>query len=502
MAEEIIVSLSPRETRVAVVEQGLLQEVFIERLNARGSVGNIYKGKVVRVLPGLQSAFVDIGEEKAAFIHITELVGSHETQAETKAETQAETQSTDFHYPPVAELIHEGQTLLVQVTKEPIGTKGARITANISLVSRYLVYRPGQSHIGISQRIDDETQRDRLLKLLQEESKPDEGFVVRTAAEWADTEELLKDIVLLRERWLSIQDDTAASGTPSLIFEDLPIHLKVMRDIINRDTQQIQVNNKAAFFMLESFLKDFVPDKLEYLNLVEDAGSIFDIYNLEDQIQTALERRVPLKSGSYLILDQTEAMTTIDVNTGGFVGRNDVEETVYRTNLEAASVIPRQLRLRGIGGIVIVDFIDMLNEEHKRQVLRVLEKGQQNDRAKWKIADFSEIGLVQMTRKRTKESLLKTVCEPCEVCNARGYIKSVESVCLDIFRDLQRKVIDYTNKNLLILASQTVIDRLLDEDASCINELGGKIGSNIRFQVEVSYSQEQYDVVLLEAAEN
>ncbi len=490
MAEEIIIGVSPHETRVAVVEKGLLQEIFVERFHTRGTVGNIYKGRVVRILPGMQSAFVAIGQEKAAFMHITDLFDSHESLSEDR------NGSRDF--PPITELLHEGQEVLVQVTKEPIGTKGARITTRISLASRYLVYLPETDRIGISQRIEDVQERERLSILLsdiQGESATD-GFIVRTASEGVSGDEIRKDARLLRARWEIIMEDAAASGVETLVYEDLPLPLRVMRDIINQNTVRILVDNKNTASVLKRFLRDFIPEKASCLELVSGGISLFDAHNLEDQIEAALDRKVPLKSGGYLIVDQTEAMTTVDVNTGAFVGRKDLEETIYRTNLEAAAAIPRQLRLRNIGGIVIIDFIDMIDEEHKRQVLRTLEKGQQADRVKWNITQISELGLVEMTRKRTHESLLKMLCEPCETCSGRGFIKSAESVCLEIFREIQRKSRDFRN-GCLILASQVVVDRLLDEDANCISQLANSLGAPVRFQVETSYNQEQFDVVLI-----
>ncbi len=486
MAEEIIINVSQHESRVAVVEQGLLQEIFIERFHTRGTVGNIYHGKIVRILPGMQSAFVAIGQEKAAFMHITDLIDSHKVQAREQGSNA---------YPPIQEVIHGGQELLVQVTKEPIGTKGARITRNISLASRYLVYMPDTNHVGISQRIEDEVERERLKGLL-EQIQGEGGFIVRTASEGVPEEEISKDASLLRTRWASIVEDGKTSKAGTMVYEDLPLPLRTMRDIINQNTQRILVDSADTYASLQCFLKDFIPDKEGCLELVANDVALFDDHNLEDQISLALDRNSPLKSGGYLVIEQTEAMSTIDVNTGAFVGRKDLEETIYRTNLEAAAAIPRQLRLRSIGGIVILDFIDMVNEEHKRQVLRTLEKGQQLDRVKWRITQISELGLVEMTRKRTHESLLKMMCEPCEVCSGRGFIKSAETVCLEIFREIQRNVVDFNGSGCLILASQSIVDRLLDEEAASVSELSSALEAQVRFQVETSYSQEQFDVIL------
>ena len=493
MAEEIIISVSDLETRVAVVEQGLLQEVFIERFHTRSTVGNIYKAKVARILPGMQSAFVDIGQSRTAFMHITDLVDSHELVMQDRGE--------EPEHPPITDIIHDGQEFLVQVTKEPISTKGARVSASISLASRFLVYMPETPHIGISQRIEDEHERNRLKALLEQipDSARGDGFIVRTASERADESEILQDAELLRARWETIKNESSTPA-PAVIYEDLPLHLRVMRDIINKDTAKILVDNEAIFELLAKFLNDFIPEKSDCLEQVTTSVPLFDAHNLEDQIEVALKQKVPLKSGGHLIIDQTEAMTTVDVNTGAYVGRRDLEETIYRTNLEAAAAIPRQLKLRNIGGIVIIDFIDMLDEEHKRQVLRTLEKGQQSDRVKWNITEISELGLVEMTRKRTSESLLKMMCEPCSACGGRGFVKTSESVCLEIYRELRRKAVHFKDREFLIMASQPVIDRLLDEDSATVAKLANRLGSKVRLQVESSYTQEQFDVVLTASA--
>lgn len=486
MSEEILISVSSNETRVGVVEKGMLQEVFIERSGTKSSVGNIYRGKVVRILPGMQSAFVDIGQERAAFMHVTDLIDGHELFD----------RDPDSEQPAITDLLHDGQELLVQVTKEPIGKKGARITSNLSMASRFLVCLPGSSHVGISQRIENEEERDRLSQLVAEVALQEEGYIVRTAAENASTEEIEKDASFLRARWRSIREEGQTTRSPSLVYEDLPLPLRVMRDIINKDTTSILVDDKATFDVMHRFLSDFIPEKLSCLGIADQGDVLFDHYQMDDQIEAALERNVPLKSGGYLMVDQTEAMATIDVNTGAFVGRKDLEETIYRTNLEAAAAIPRQLRLRNLGGIVIIDFIDMIDEEHKRQVLRMLEKGLATDRVKSNVTQISELGLVEMTRKRSHSSLLKTLCEPCSVCDGRGFIKSAESVCLEILRNIKRKARELTGKECLIMASQSVVDLLIDEQAENIKTLAEGLGVTLSCQVEPGYTQEQYDIVL------
>ena len=486
MSEEIFISVTSTETRVGVIEKGLLQEVFIERTGARGTVGNIYTGKVARVLPGMQSAFVDIGESRAAFMHVTDLIDGHELFD----------RGPDSEQPAITQLIHDGQELMVQVTKEPIAKKGARITSNLSMASRFLVYLPGSSHVGISQKIEGEAERERLRSVVTGISGTDEGFIVRTAAENASSEEIEKDAGYLRTRWQTVQQEGGRAKSATLVYEDLPLPLRVMRDIINRDTTDILVDDPATFEIMQRFLADFIPEKTSCLAMVGSEHVLFDQYQLEDQIEAALERSVPLKSGGYLIIDQTEAMTTIDVNTGAFVGRKDLEETIYRTNVEAAAAIPRQLRLRNLGGIVIIDFIDMVNEEHKRQVLRTLEKGLSADRVKSNVTQISELGLVEMTRKRTHGSLLKTICEPCSTCDGRGFIKSAESVCLEIFKHLQKQARDIAGKECLIMASQSVVDQLIDEQAENVRLLARGLEISVAYQVEPGYTQEQYDIVV------
>lgn len=486
MAEEIFINVSANETRVGVVEQGLLQEVFIERTETRSTVGNIYKGKVVRILPGMQSAFVDTGHEKAAFMHVTDLIDGHQVfDRDLRAEQ-----------PAITQLLHDGQELLVQVTKEPIGTKGARITSNLSMASRFLVYLPGSSHIGISQRIEAEPERERLKMILESLSDGEEGFIVRTAAENATREEIESDAGYLRAKWKAIKAEGACAASPAVVYEDLPLPLRVMRDIINSNTTAIHVDHAGTREVMSRFLGDYIPEKQDCLKAYDPAHVLFDMHQLDDQIEAALDRKVPLKSGGYLIIDQTEAMTTVDVNTGAFVGKKDLEDTIFRTNMESSAAIARQLRLRNIGGIVIIDFIDMVNEENKRQVLRILEKGLQTDRVKCNVTQISELGLVEMTRKRTHGSLLKTLCEPCKVCDGRGFIKSAESICLEIFKNLHRRSRDLAGKKCLIMASQSVVDRLIDEQAENVRELATLLDTTIAYQVEPGYTQEQYDIVI------
>ena len=492
MSEEILVNATPVETRVAVVESGALQEIYIERTRARGLVGNIYLGKVLRVLPGMQAAFVDIGSERASFLHMNDIVVLDENGFETREE---ETQD-------IRDLLSESQTIAVQVIKDPIGSKGARLTGHLSISSRYLVYMPRTRHIGISQRIEDEEERERLKKIVEAGSEqPAEGeiggFIVRTAAEGASEENILADLKFLLRLWAKTVEQLRASSAPSLIYEDLALAKRTLRDLVRPQLDKIRVDSNETLVRMSEFAESLVPEAAPVLELYSGKRPIFDLYNVEEEIQKALSRKVDLKSGGYLIIDQTEAMTTIDVNTGGFVGHRNLEETIFKTNLEAATTLARQLRIRNLGGIVIIDFIDMSEPEHRRQVLRTLEKALESDHVKTSISTVSELGLVQMTRKRTRESLEHTLCQTCPSCQGRGSLKSAETVCYEIFREIIREARSYENETFMVLGSQLVIDRLLDEESTNVADLEQFIGRPIRFQVEMMYTQEQYDVVLL-----
>ncbi len=486
MSEEILINITPAETRVALVENGVLQEVYIERTSRRGIVGNIYKGKVVRVLPGMQAAFVDVGLDRAAFIHVAEV-------AKPLADQTTE--------PMIASLLHEGQSLVVQVTKDPIGTKGARLTTHLSIPSRYLVYMPQTPHVGVSQRIEQEGERERLKALVNQglvEINAQElgGFILRTAAEGVGSEEILADIHFLHRVWQAVDRRIKREVGIYKIYEDLPLFMRSMRDFVRPELEKIRVDSRENFHKLQAFVEEFIPDLQNKLEYYPGERPIFDLYSVEDEIQKALGRKVQLKSGGYLVIDQTEAMNTIDVNTGGFVGHRNLEETIFKTNLEAAATIVRQLRLRNLGVIIIIDFIDMVDAEHQRQVLRLLERNLERDHAKTKLTGVTELGLVQMTRKRTRESLEQIICEPCHLCLGRGTLKTPESVCYEVLRDLLRMDRAYGGDAYLVMAGQVVVDRFLDEESAAVADLEKFIGKTVRFQVETLYSQEQFDIVL------
>ena len=480
---------STRETRVALVENGVLQEIFIERAGRRGIVGNVYKGRVCRVLPGMQAAFVDIGLERAAFLHASD-VGSRNLEGET---------NDNGGQGNIAELLHEGQELSVQVNKDPLGTKGARLTTQITIPSRYLVFIPEVPNVGISQKIESEAERVRLRDIIQlfMSEQSGGGFIARTAAEGASTDALRADMLFLQKLWQSIAEKERTAEAGTLVYGDLPLTIRVMRDMLDDNIERVRIDSRETHQRAITFCDQFMPDMQTQVEYYPGERPIFDIYGVEDEIQKALERKVQLKSGGYVILDQTEAMTTADVNTGGYVGHRNQEETIFKTNLEAAQSIARQLRLRNLGGIIIIDFIDMQVEEHKRQVLRALEKCLDKDHAKTHITEVSSLGLVEMTRKRTSESLEHVMCETCPTCGGRASLKTAETACYEIFREILRESRQFDTEQLLVLASQEVVDLLIDEESDSLAELEAFIGKPIKFQVETLYTQEQYDVVPL-----
>jgi ribonuclease G len=488
MSEEILINVTPRETRVALVENGVLQEIFIERARRRGLVGNIYKGTVCRVLPGMQAAFVDVGLERAAFLHASD-IGRRDDAAAADVGGSA---SRD-----IGGLLREGQEICVQVIKDPLGTKGARLTTQITIPSRYLVFIPNVDNVGISQRIESENERVRLRDVIQLFMSEQEGggYIARTAAEGASAEALRADMLFLRKLWRSISETLAISNAGALVYGDLPLTIRVMRDMLGDNIERVRIDSRESFQRAHEFCERFMPGMPTQLEYYPGERPIFDIYGIEDEIHKALDRKVQLKSGGYLIIDQTEAMTTADVNTGGYVGHRNLEETIFKTNLEAAQAIPRQLRLRNLGGIIIIDFIDMQDAEHKRQVLRMLEKCLEKDHARTHISEVSTLGLVEMTRKRTSESLEHVMCEVCPTCNGRASLKTAETTCYEIFREILRASRQFDVQQLLVLASQEVVDLLLDEESASLAELEVFIGKPIRFQVETLYTQEQYDVV-------
>ena len=484
MNEQILINVTPQETRVAVTEQGAVQELHIERDTSRGLVGNVYLGRVCRVLPGMQSAFVEIGLPRAAFLHVADIWSARNGGGVEK---------------PIERILSEGQTLLVQVVKDPIGSKGARLSTQVSIAGRLLVYLPQDPHIGISQRIEDEAEREHLREKVQSLIPPGEtgGFIVRTVAEQASDAELTADIEYLATFWKQIQQTAATAAPQALLYQDLSLAARVLRDLVTESTDRIIVDSRETFEKLRDFAGRYTPRALPILEHYSGERPLFDLFAVEEEIEKALARRVDLKSGGYVIIDQTEALTTIDVNTGGFVSGRSFDDTIFKTNLEASQAIARQLRLRNLGGIIIVDFIDMDSAEHRDAVLAEFRKALSRDRTRITVNGFSQLGLVEMTRKRTRESLAHVLCEPCPVCTGRGALKTPQTICYEILREVLRADRQFGAKEYRILASQKVIDLFLDEESGSLTQLGDFIGKPISMQVESAYMQEQYDVILV-----
>jgi ribonuclease G len=489
MNAELLLNVTPSETRVAMIEGGVLQEVHIEREAKRGIVGNIYKGKVSRVLPGMQAAFIDIGLDKAAFLHASDIV--------PHTECVAENEKKQFQVRDISELVRQGQDIVVQVVKDPLGTKGARLTTDITLPSRYLVFMPGASHVGVSQRIESEHERERLKRAVSQHCDAEGGFIIRTAAEGADEKELAQDAAFLKRLWSKVIERRAKYKTRSTLYGELGLSQRILRDFVGTQITKILIDSRLEYENIKEFTAEFVPELTDKLFLYEGDKPIFDMYDTENEIQRSLERKVELKSGGYLIIDQTEAMTTIDINTGAFVGRRNLEETIFNTNVEATQAIARQLRLRNLGGIIIIDFIDMMSEDHRKRVLLSLDSALSRDRVKTNINGFTQLGLVEMTRKRTRESIEHVLCSSCPACEGRGSVKTVETVCFEILREITRVNRAYDSDKFVVYASPAVADSLQGDESHALAELEVFIGKQVRIQAESLYVQEQFDVVMM-----
>jgi ribonuclease G len=492
MQQDILINWSPQETRVAVVEYGAVQELHVERTLERGLVGNVYLGKVVRVLPGMQSAFIDIGLERAAFLHVADLMSSiNSRHAETDGGSAAAAPQ------PIEKQLFEGQAMMVQVLKDPIGTKGARLTAQVSIAGRLLVFLPQDNHIGVSQKIP-LAQREELRRRLQAlTGDMGGGFILRTNGEDATDAELGEDIAYLRKTWARIKDAALRLPPASVLHQDLSLLQRVLRDMVLENTLSIRIDSREQFEQLRLFATEFMPATLQRLQLHSGERPIFDLFNIDEEIAKALGRRVDLKSGGYLIIDQTEALTTVDVNTGGYVGARNFDDTIFKTNLEASLAIARQLRLRNLGGIVIVDFIDMVQVNHRDAVLAEFQKQLARDRIKTHVNGFSALGLLEMTRKRTRESLAHQLCEPCSACMGKGVVKTARSIGYDILREILREARQFNPREFRVIASPRVIELFLDEESQHLAGLSDFIGKPISLQSEAAMAQEQYDIVLL-----
>jgi ribonuclease G len=485
MSAELLINVTPSETRVALIENGSLQEVHIERQGKRGIVGNIYLGKIIRVLPGMQAAFVDIGLDKAAFLHASDI----NTKLILKEETD--------QVPDIRSLVHEGQHIMVQVVKDPLGSKGARLTTDITVASRYLVLMPNSKHAGVSLRIESAKERDRLKDIVSPYCDEHQGFIVRTAGEGAGELELQHDAEFLRRVWQKVLTRKQRKQTDLPLYQDLSLSFRVLRDFVGINLERIRVDSNLTFKDLVLFTQEFVPELTPLIEYYPGELPIFDLFSVEREIQRALHRKIELKSGGYLIIDQTEAMTTIDINTGAFVGHRNLEDTIFSTNIEATQVIARQLRLRNLGGIIIVDFIDMHNEDHKRRVLHSLNMAMSKDKVKYSLHGFSALGLVEMTRQRTRESLEHVLCGECPLCSGRGHLKTVETVCFEILREIVRVNRAHDADKFTVYASNAVSEFIVNDEYHNLAEVEVFIGKLIKVQAEPMYNQEQFDVVMM-----
>ncbi|HWS40710.1 MAG TPA: ribonuclease G [Arenimonas sp.] len=490
--EELLINVTPRETRVALVENGLLQELQIERSSKRGVLGNIYKGRVQRVMPGMQAAFVDIGLERTAFLHANDI-----SQLNSQPIAPESGITENKPQPLITSLVHEGQEVIVQVIKDPIGSKGARLTTEISIPSRYLVMLHDSQFIGVSSRIENEDERQRLKLLLQSlAANSGSGYIIRTNAEGVDESFIAQDVAYLKRAIGLLNQRKNTTKVGECIYDDLSLPMRAVRDMLHANVANVLIDSRETFEKVQQFAQQLMPDLAGRIQYYSGSRPIFDSYSIEDEISRALNKEVPLKSGGYLVFDQTEAMTSVDINTGSFLGQKNLEETAYRTNLEAAQTVARQLRLRNLGGIIVIDFIDMQDDEHKRQVLRTLEKGLANDNVKTTVYDFSPLGLVEMTRKRTIDSLQRQLCEPCPVCMGRGYLKTAETVIYEIFREVTRAVRQFEAIKVMVMASPQVVAKITEEESASVAELEEFINKEIRFQADEQYAQDQFDVVL------
>lgn len=484
MSEEILINVTPQETRVAIMQLGVVQDMHIERSSSCGIVSNVYLGKVKRVLPGMQSAFIDIGLERSAFLHVADIWENSNNGEIAK---------------PIERVLFEGQNLLVQVIKEPIGSKGARLSTQLSIAGRLLVYLPQETHIGVSQRIESTEQREALRTKLQSVLPPEHkgGYIIRTVVEAAVDPDFQADIVYLDKLWANLQNAALTASAPQLLYQELDISLRVLRDFVSYETTRILIDSRTTYQRMLEFAEAYNPSASKHLEHYPGVRPLFDLYGVEEEIERALSKRVDLKSGGYLIIDQTEAMTTVDVNTGGFVGLRNFDDTIFKTNLEATQVIARQLRLRNLGGIIICDFIDMDTQEHRDAVLEEFQKALARDHTRISVNGFSSLGLLEMTRKRTRESLAHVLCEPCPTCQGRGEVKTAQTVCYEILREIVREARQFNAREYRILASQQVVDLFLEEESQALAQLSDFIGKPISMLVETLYSQEQYDVILM-----
>ncbi len=511
MTGELIINAMREESRVALLEGGQVVELYIERKRDASLVGNIYKGKVLKILPGMQSSFIDIGLDKAAFLYVSDIMRDLEEYYSTFVCNEADEideideideseiyKKTDLMAKSMSieEIIQEGQDLLVQVSKDPIGTKGARVTSYITIPGRYLVLMPNVEHIGISRRIEDEEARQRLKTIATEIKPKNFGLIMRTASEDATKEEILRDLEFLLLMWENTQHKKDKLASPALLYSDIDLVFRSVRDFMSHDVERLVIDSAEEYERLREFAKTYFPRLIDKIELYEGKEPIFDAFALELDISRALGRKVWLKSGGYIVIDQTEAMTVIDVNTGKFVGKESLEETILKTNIEAVKEIAYQIRLRNIGGIIIIDFIDMERQESREKVFKAFTDIMKKDRAKSTIYNLSELGIVQMTRKRVRDSLGRVLCEHCPYCEGRGIIKSTRTITYEIFRKL-KKMGPHRDATIIINANPAVAELLSDDERTGVEEIEKTFDIKIIVKEDQNIHQENYKILVL-----
>jgi ribonuclease G len=516
MSAELIINSNPFETRVALVENGQVAELYVERSSDRGIAGNIYKGRVVKVLPGMQAAFVDIGLEKAAFLYVSDIyrpmceieqlfIASCEQEAEESDANGAienavcDCREADFrgNYDdgiPIEDRLQEGQDIIVQVAKEPIGSKGARITTHITLPGRNLVFMPTMDRVGVSRRIEDEAERKRLREVICEIKPPHRGYIVRTAAEGAEREKLQSESDFVGKLWQTIQRRSENASVPSVVYQELGITLRAVRDLFTKEVDRLVVDSESEYRNILNFTETFMPSLKNEVELYEGDEPIFDAYGIEMEIQRALSRKIWLKSGGYIVIESTEALTAIDVNTGRYVGKRNLEETILKTNLEAVKEIAYQVRLRNLGGIIIIDFIDMEKEANREKVWNALRDATHKDKSKSNILRMSDLGLIEMTRKRTKESIGQVLCEPCFYCEGEGHLKSKQTVCYEVLRELERQKGDFFGREVLVMAHPSVAAMFYDEERAALERVEERMHAVITVKADPNLHLESYDI--------
>lgn len=506
MASEIVMNITKRETRLALIENGQVAELHLERKGERGIVGNIYKGRVIKVLPGMQAAFVDIGLPRAAFLYVGDIHHHvHDLDFMMNEEEDEESEGDENSIPdgipdqmpsylPIEDLIQEGEDILVQISKEPLGTKGARITSHISIPGRHLVFMPTVDHVGISRRIENELERQRLKDIISEIKPLSCGVIVRTVSEHESLEKLQADLVFLQGTWERILDKEKRVPAPYLIYEDLDLCIRGVRDLFTENVSRLVLDSRDHYYRVLEFMETFMPSLKPHVELYEGDEPIFDYFGIEMELNKALGRKVWLKSGGYINIDFTEALIAIDVNTGRFVGKRNLQETILKTNLEASREIAYQLRLRNIGGIIIVDFIDMDRPTDRDKVFNALQEALRKDKQKTNILKISELGLVQMTRKRTRESLTRTLCEQCPYCEGKGFLKSQTTVCYEILRAIGRELADEYSECLQVTANPEVLKLLFEQENDQLEEIQRKHNTKILLNPDPNMVQEQYEI--------